>query len=450
MPKLGQGGHRTITSEGSDIPQVLWTRVDRLCKDGDLVQGQLMLVSLSLVARQRKVRRDLEELLIHLQQSVDSLQYNMAWQTEVTNRLQQQQQQPATAFASHIPNVAIPMCRHSIFDHSQDLDVLAGLSSDEFDCSSSTRKPRRNATEAFLEKCAIRLTDCRLCHDGNTSLRSGLPLYRLILLSLLGVRNQHPVDNMEDMMRQLLQTIEAMQLDAARQAEVTARQMEIAAQVPIPGDTTNVQENADIPVKLVPPQTSKALAYPIEAPFEFEVYLTTLQEEMAEAFVAQYSYNTQIEVTTRDLEVTRQEPKEGFSDFVTWWRAKASMMTTQPAETDQIRMVIQGFRPTLHVSIQNLRRPDQKGASEALKPRPLPNPLPPTHNPAKYCAFHQQHGHDTDLCFRLRHEIKDLIDNKVIAPPQKPNVTTNPLPPTTQPSTSTQENKPYPNTGRPI
>ncbi|KAL7230545.1 hypothetical protein ACSBR2_008923 [Camellia fascicularis] len=30
-------------------------------------------------------------------------------------------------------------------------------------------------------------------------------------------------------------------------------------------------------------------------------------EEMAEAFVAQYSYNTQIEVTTRDLEVTRQE-----------------------------------------------------------------------------------------------------------------------------------------------
>ena len=35
-------------------------------------------------------------------------------------------------------------------------------------------------------------------------------------------------------------------------------------------------------------------------------------EEMAEAFSNQYSYNTQIEVTTRDLEVTRQEPKEGF------------------------------------------------------------------------------------------------------------------------------------------
>ena len=55
---------------------------------------------------------------------------------------------------------------------------------------------------------------------------------------------------------------------------------------------------------------------------------------MAEAFIAQYSYNTQIEVTTRDLEATHKELKEGLSDFVTRWRAKASMMTTQPAEKD--------------------------------------------------------------------------------------------------------------------
>ena len=74
----------------------------------------------------------------------------------------------------------------------------------------------------------------------------------------------------------------------------------------------------------------------------------------------------------------------------------------------------------------------KKGHLKPLESRPLPISLPPTHNPAKYCAFHQQHGHDTDLCFRLRHEIQDLIDNKVIAPPEKPNVTTNPLPPHNQ------------------
>ncbi|KAL7255381.1 hypothetical protein ACSBR1_009522 [Camellia fascicularis] len=40
-------------------------------------------------------------------------------------------------------------------------------------------------------------------------------------------------------------------------------------------------------------------------------------EEIAEAFIAQYFYNTQIEITTRDLETTRQEPNESFFDFVT-------------------------------------------------------------------------------------------------------------------------------------
>ncbi|KAF5934468.1 hypothetical protein HYC85_030639 [Camellia sinensis] len=70
-------------------------------------------------------------------------------------------------------------------------------------------------------------------------------------------------------------------------------------------------------------------------------------DEMAEAFVAQYSYNTQIEVTTRDLETTRQEPKEGFSDFVARRRAKASMMTLRPTDKDQIRMIVRNLQPKL-------------------------------------------------------------------------------------------------------
>ena len=68
---------------------------------------------------------------------------------------------------------------------------------------------------------------------------------------------------------------------------------------------------------------------------------------MAEAFIAQYSYNTQMEITTSDLEITRQEPKESFSDFVTRWRAKASMMTIRPIDKDQIRMVMRNLQPKL-------------------------------------------------------------------------------------------------------
>ncbi|KAF5934451.1 hypothetical protein HYC85_030622 [Camellia sinensis] len=70
-------------------------------------------------------------------------------------------------------------------------------------------------------------------------------------------------------------------------------------------------------------------------------------DEMAEAFVAQYSYNTQIEVTTRDLETTRQEPKESFSEFVTRWRAKTTMMTLRPTDKDQIRMIVRNLQPKL-------------------------------------------------------------------------------------------------------
>ncbi|KAF5933516.1 hypothetical protein HYC85_029687 [Camellia sinensis] len=224
-------------------------------------------------------------------------------------------------------------------------------------------------------------------------------------------------------------------------------------------------------------------------------------DKMVEAFVAQYSYNTQIEITTRDLETTRQEPKETFSDFVTRWRAKASMMTLRPTDKDQIRMIVRNLQPKLmqkmivlpfptfsdlhemgvqiedamkqglidqdreqprrtfnhnnnpgpsgaattrasEVSVVTTFPPHfprpmaatpfsgasgsntqttkhqprgqrtftplymplskalgvliRKGHLKPLEPRPLPNPLPPSHNPAKYCAYHQQHGHDTD------------------------------------------------------
>lgn len=70
-------------------------------------------------------------------------------------------------------------------------------------------------------------------------------------------------------------------------------------------------------------------------------------EDMAEAFVTQYSYNTQIEITTRDLEAMRQEPKESFSEFVSRWRAKASMMTLRPTDKDQIRMIVRNLQPKL-------------------------------------------------------------------------------------------------------
>ncbi|KAI8530516.1 hypothetical protein RHMOL_Rhmol11G0065300 [Rhododendron molle] len=64
-----------------------------------------------------------------------------------------------------------------------------------------------------------------------------------------------------------------------------------------------------------------------------------------------------------------------------------------------------------------------------LNPTSLPQKLPASHNPNAYCAYHQNVGHHTNNCFRLRHAIQDLIDNKTIPVlPQKPNTVSNPLP----------------------
>ncbi|KAL7257818.1 hypothetical protein ACSBR1_004016 [Camellia fascicularis] len=368
--------------------------------------------------------------------------------------------------------------------------------------------PERFARGLSCQGMTIRLTGCGLCQYGNTNPGSlgiialeGSTISRVhwicanrlcqvrdsvqgrVEISEPTVDTDIPVtqldqDNMsglEEMVRQLQDSMKVMQQDAVRQVEFAKQQAVVIAQqtelitrlqqqagasashqappppgVPIPGETPNVQEDTDIPTGPAPPpilpQLSKAPTpiNQLDSPFEFEVDPTALKlnkleklfkksqgvksipdiedgftnaavtlpdrfkmphidrfdgsgdpmvhlslfsdvlrpmgltrsqklslfgrtlsgiaaiwyakledsvkrswEEIAEAFVAQYSYNTQIEITTRDLETTRQEPKESFSEFVSRWRAKASMMTIRPTDKDQIRMVVRNLQPKL-------------------------------------------------------------------------------------------------------
>lgn len=224
-------------------------------------------------------------------------------------------------------------------------------------------------------------------------------------------------------------------------------------------------------------------------------------KELSEAFVNQYSYYTQIEVTISELEATTQNPKESFIDFVARWRAKVARMTNRPSKREQIRLVVQNLEPdmlqrmivallstfaslhklgvqiesafkkcSIHRTSEPIRRPFsqstntsnstilrpvdvstvvtsakmanpfatttsetsqtmgppqnrkiftplhmspartlkmlmERGHLKPFDPRPLPDPFPSRHDPTQYCLFHQQHGHPTDLCYRLCHEI---------------------------------------------
>ncbi|KAF5933657.1 hypothetical protein HYC85_029828 [Camellia sinensis] len=234
-------------------------------------------------------------------------------------------------------------------------------------------------------------------------------------------------------------------------------------------------------------------------------------EELAEAFVDRYSYNTQVEMTMQELETTRQNPTEPFVEFVARWRAKAAQMTDRPSERDQVQMMVRNLehdmlqklivaplftfkslhelgvqvenafnsgiiprtseptrrvisrstnagsstipKPTeinavatanpfakpslqtagparaqgrtftpLYMSLTSaLKALIERGHLKPLDPQPLPDPLPARHNPSKYCMYHQQRGHGTNRCYRLRHEVQNLINNQTIAPPSGPN-----------------------------
>ena len=57
-------------------------------------------------------------------------------------------------------------------------------------------------------------------------------------------------------------------------------------------------------------------------------------EDICREFHKQYKYNIEVDITRRDLETTKQEPKESFFTFITKWRAKATQMMSRPSEEE--------------------------------------------------------------------------------------------------------------------
>ena len=63
---------------------------------------------------------------------------------------------------------------------------------------------------------------------------------------------------------------------------------------------------------------------------------------LTQKFIKQYEYNTQLDITRRDLETTKQKPSESFSDYIARWRAKAVKIRNRPPEDEQIELIIKG------------------------------------------------------------------------------------------------------------
>ena len=64
---------------------------------------------------------------------------------------------------------------------------------------------------------------------------------------------------------------------------------------------------------------------------------------MTQKFIKQYEYNTQLDITRRDLKTTKQNSSESFSDYVIRWQAKAVKMRNHPPEDETNIADNQGF-----------------------------------------------------------------------------------------------------------
>ena len=66
-------------------------------------------------------------------------------------------------------------------------------------------------------------------------------------------------------------------------------------------------------------------------------------EDICREFHKQYKYNMEVEIMRRDLETTKQEPKESFPTFIIKWRPKAIQMMSKSSEEEQLAMVVKNL-----------------------------------------------------------------------------------------------------------
>ena len=73
---------------------------------------------------------------------------------------------------------------------------------------------------------------------------------------------------------------------------------------------------------------------------------TRTWEDMCHEFYKQYKYNTEVDISRRDLETTKQDSNESFYAFITRWRTRAAQMTVKPNGEEQLNMIVKNLLPT--------------------------------------------------------------------------------------------------------
>ncbi|RVW73547.1 Ribonuclease HI [Vitis vinifera] len=67
-------------------------------------------------------------------------------------------------------------------------------------------------------------------------------------------------------------------------------------------------------------------------------------DDLAQEFLRQFSFNTVVDVSRRELEALRQRTEESVSSFISRWRGKIAEIVDRPSERDQIQMVLRSLQ----------------------------------------------------------------------------------------------------------
>ena len=67
--------------------------------------------------------------------------------------------------------------------------------------------------------------------------------------------------------------------------------------------------------------------------------------DLGQEFIRQYSFNTVVDVSQRELEALRQRPDESVTSFISRWREKIAQIIDKPSELNQISMIMRSLQP---------------------------------------------------------------------------------------------------------
>ena len=88
--------------------------------------------------------------------------------------------------------------------------------------------------------------------------------------------------------------------------------------------------------------------------------------DLGQEFIKQYSFNTVVNISQRELEALRQRPDESVTSFISRWREKIAQIIDRPSERDQISMTMRSLQPRFARHLMGFPQTDFGSLVQAL------------------------------------------------------------------------------------